>query len=802
MDRKKEYYDRFLGETVDGRYLLEETLGVGGMAVVYKAKDLKENRAVAIKIVKEDYSGDDETLRRIINEWKAVSMLSHPNIVSVYDISVSGDIKYIVLEYIEGISLRDYMDKRGVLSLSEIECFTEQILAALDHAHSKGIVHRDIKPQNILLVKNGYVKVTDFGIAKLPSSQTGTIASDKGIGTVYYISPEQAQSADIDLRSDLYSLGVMMYEMSTGKLPFCDGQEMAVLMMHVSQKPEPPRDIDKKIPRGLETLILCALEKDPDNRYQSAVDMFRELRKLKKNRFATVLTPVQIKKEKRSAANREQNPPSRSFMPVVLGIAIALMIVCIVAVFTVLDRIKIGSLGRESITVPEVTSSFYLTEEEAGGKEPYNQQLTELGITKDYVLTVVFKYTDEYPEGMIIKQEPLGGASRKAPCNLTLTVSLGIEKFILDDYTVMDWRVASTALKSAGYKVEVIRESSVVIPSGFVIATDPVPGSLVEKGGRIMLRVSIGTEGSSVVLPDFAGMSEVEVKKFMDENSLTVGNVVYTRSNTAPGTVLAHNPGPDTVLYTGMAEVSFTVSGGPDFPTLVYPDIRGKTLEEATAELEKYGIRCIPIYVKHSSEAGTVISQSPAPTDEIDRELTEIMVNVSGGESYERNVTMCRVTGFDEESARALIDFCFNGYCVPRVTVRLVRDDAPAGTVIAQKPAEKTKIDTAGGEINIELTVSAGPDYTVTVTVPSVIGMNRDDAVAELDRAGIRAVIVNRASNEEEFSVINQSIAPDTEITALEGTVEIEIYISRGPDYVETEPQTEPQTEPPAEPGV
>jgi len=801
MNKKTEYYERMIGKTIDGRYLLEDLLGIGGMAVVYKAKDIENDRTVAIKIVKDEISGDAETLRRIINEWKAVSMLSHPNIVSVFDISVNGDTKYIVLEYIEGISLREYMDRRGVLSLSEIEGLSEQILAALDHAHSKGIVHRDIKPQNILLVKNGYVKVTDFGIAKIAGTQTATLTSDKGgIGTVFYISPEQAQSAETDARSDLYSLGVMMYEMATGKLPFYDSQEMAVVMMHISQKPEPPRDIDKKIPRGLETLIMCSLEKDPDKRYQSAVDMFRELRKLKKNKYAAILTPVQIAKQKRSIKNRAENPPSKSFTPVVLGIAFALLFVCIVALFTVLDRIKIGSLGSESLTVPNVLDSYYMSEEDIGGKDLYEKQLEDLGLSKDYVITVKYKYTDEYPEGMIMKQEPLGGASRKSPCSITLTVSLGVEKTILEDYTVMDWRVASTALRSAGFSVEAIRESSLVIPSGYVIATDPAPGTLIEKGGRVLLRVSIGTEATSYVIPDFTGKSEVEVKKILDENNLTLGEAVYTRSSEAPGTILSHSPAEGAVVYTGMAEISFVVSGGPDFPTKYYPDVRGMTYDEAEKELEKYGLACIPIYVKHTSEKGTVVSQSPSVTDELSPDLTSVMLNVSGGEEYEKNVSMCRVTGFDLDSAEALIKFCFDGYAVPKVTVKYVRDDSAAGTVVAQKPAEKTKVDTAGGEIEIVLTVSGGPEYTVTVIVPDVTGMTRDEAVVVLDAAGIAAKIVNRASSEDEFTVIGQSEPAEKEITALEGTIVVEIYISRGPGYVETEPVTTPEETTPAEP--
>ena len=793
MKQTAESYESWVGQTVDGRYLLEKELGEGGMAVVFKARDLENDRTVAIKIVKDECLKDSANLRRIFNEWKAISMLSHPNIVSVYGFSVKGPVKYVALEYVEGISLRDYMDKRQVLSTAEIECFSEQILAALDHAHSKGIVHRDIKPQNIMLIKNGYVKVTDFGIAKLPTVDTGTIASEEAIGTAFYISPEQAEGEEIDTRSDLYSLGVMMYEMATGKLPFYDENPMTVLMMHIRNKPEPPRDINRKIPRGLETLIMSAMDKDPEKRYQSAADMFRELRKLKKNPRAALLTPAQVARKKRSEKNREENPPSRAFTPVVLGIAFALMLVCIVAVFTVLDRLKIGSLGRESITVPDVMSQFYLSEEETGDGKVYDQQMKDLGLTSDYAVTVVYKYSAEYPKGMIIKQDPVGGASRKSPCQITITVSLGVEMKILGDYTVTDWRIAQTALRSDGFVVDVMRESSFVIPSGFVIATDPEPGTAVEKGSRVLLRVSIGTEASVWVLPDFSGMSEDEDKKQLDANLITVGEVIYTRSNTLPGTILSQTPEAGAVLYTGNAEVGFTVSGGPDFHTNVYPDVRGMQLAEAAAELEKYGLTAVPIYVKHETERDSVVSQSPAPGSEegVPQEITEVMLNVSGGPDYERNVFMINVCGYSLEDAKIFVEYCLQGFALPEFTVLTVRDDSAPGTVVAQDPAPKAKVDTAGGRVTVVLTVSGGPGYTVTVTVPGVVGLTADEAVKALHDAGISARTVYAASTAPEYTVIAQSSPAGTEITGLQGTASVDITVSRGPSYVE-------ETEPPA----
>ena len=274
--------DKYIGKKLDGRYEIRELIGVGGMANVYKAYDVLENRVVAVKILREEYMNNDEFMRRFRNESRAISLLDHPNIVKVYDVIFSNRIQSIVMEYIDGITLKDYIEQEHVLRWKEALHFTVQILRALQHAHDKGIVHRDIKPQNIMLLSDGTIKITDFGIARFSRSSTKTI-TDKAIGSVHYISPEQASGAFTDARSDIYSVGVMMFEMLTGKLPFEADTLVSVAVKQIQSQPALPRSINPDIPEGLQDIVMRAMQKDADKRYQSAAEMLHDIDEFKKN---------------------------------------------------------------------------------------------------------------------------------------------------------------------------------------------------------------------------------------------------------------------------------------------------------------------------------------------------------------------------------------------------------------------------------------------------------------------------------------------------------------------------------------
>ena len=288
-------WKKHINAVFDGRYKIKDTVGVGGMAVVYEAEDLKTGQTVALKMLKESISDNPQALRRFINESKAVAMMDHANIVKILDVSVKTDHKFIVMEYIKGITLRDYMTKKVRLSWQEASAFIVQILQALDHAHMRGVIHRDIKPQNIMIMEGGFIKVADFGIAKLPNAETVTMI-DHAVGTIYYISPEQARGKKIDPRSDLYSLGVMFYEMLTGELPFMAETSYAIMTKHINEAPTPPKQVVPELPVGIEQIILCSMEKDPTRRYQNASQMLRHIYRIQQNP-ATVFQkqPTQVR---------------------------------------------------------------------------------------------------------------------------------------------------------------------------------------------------------------------------------------------------------------------------------------------------------------------------------------------------------------------------------------------------------------------------------------------------------------------------------------------------------------------------
>ena len=555
-------YEKYVGLVFDNRYRVERIVGIGGMAVVFKATDLLMRRTVAIKILKDEISADEQAVQRFTHEYQAVAMLAHQNIVEIHDASVRRNIKYIVMEYVEGITLKNYMQHREVLNLREIISYTTQILRALDHAHKKGIVHRDIKPQNIMLLKNGVIKVMDFGIAKIPNAETVTM-TDKAIGTVYYISPEQVSGEPTDARSDLYALGVMMYEMATGSLPFSAETPVSVALMHVNDTALPPREVNPNIPVGLEQIISRAMEKDPEARYQSAEEMLNHLLKLRENPKIIFKENKASKKKQKTtvAAAKPKKKTSHSMFPIIMGVTLAFLIVAGVSGYYMIDRLFLNSSMNdyEEVRIPDFVGSLY------------TEELAKWFADSEYYTppVITYTYSDTVEVGKIMDQEPIAEEKRKVlpgkqECEMQLTVSQGPRTITLEDYTVRDYREVESELRKIGLTVKVENVTSEVYTVGYVIRTEPEAGTVLNEDDLVTIYVSHGSDTVNVSVPDFKELSEARALITLMENDLTVGEVTYVKNWRTAGTVFEQSVDPWKQVPK-YSEIDFTVSGGPSY---------------------------------------------------------------------------------------------------------------------------------------------------------------------------------------------------------------------------------------------
>lgn len=553
-----ENYEKYVGMIFDGRYRIQRIIGLGGMAVVFEAEDLLMHRTVAVKMLKEGVGDDATSVKRFINESKAVSMLSHPNIVSIYDVSVREDLKYIVMEHIRGITLKNYMSRKGKLPVREAISFTEQILRALDHAHSKGIIHRDIKPQNIMLLKNGMIKVADFGIAKLPSAETVTV-TDKAIGTVYYISPEQASGKPIDPRSDLYSVGVMLYEMVTGTLPFSADSPVSVALMQIHNTPRPPRALCPELPLGLQQIILRAMEKDPDRRYQSAREMLRHIVALKNNPDTIFnLSGAQKEEEEEDPMPMRKRKEKATMLPIITGVLTAFLLVGAITGFYVMSRV---------IKAQKADAAQTIKVENFVG-QVYNEEM-QASMPAEYHVTVEYRYDEDSEPDTVLEQDPKPGEQRnviagKQYCELTLTLSRGAQSFALENYAILDARMVSLEMERLGLKSTVTEEYNDTVLEGYVIRTEPAAGETVTSGDMITLVVSKGQKVEYVSVPDFRGMARADALRLLYSTPLSLGKVTYVKSELEEGSVVSQSRPVGTQVPSGAA-VDFEVSAGSQY---------------------------------------------------------------------------------------------------------------------------------------------------------------------------------------------------------------------------------------------
>ena len=585
--------ENYVGKTLNGRYEIQEIIGVGGMAVVYKAYDNIDDRIVAVKILKEEFLANEEFRRRFKNESKAIAVLSHPNIVKVYDVSYGDRIQFIVMECVDGITLKEYIQQQGVINYKEAVFFVTQILRALQHAHDKGIVHRDIKPQNIMLLENGAIKVTDFGIARFSSSETRTM-TDSTIGSVHYISPEQARGDITDDKADIYSVGVMLYEMLTGKLPFESDNTVSVAIMQLQQDPVKPREINPSIPVGLEQIVLKAMQKNINDRYQSAAEMLLDLEEFRrnpsisfdydyKNNEPTKYIPNitnSIKKVDPVVDEEEEEPEVRNrTIPILIGIITGLVVVLAVA-FGVL--FKLGYLsGNSQIKVPNFIGAIY-DEEEFETKYP------------DLTFDISEKVDTSVTPNQIISQTPEKGTKidpKKTIIELVVATNTELVE-IPDDLIGIDYVSAVTKLTSLGFNVkekEVEQKDYPGIAAGTVVSVNPKGGNKVSANSTVTLEyVSYDeTKEKLVIVPDVSNLDEASAKKVLTSSGFTVSvnseysdtiSKGYVISNTFKGSKIPSGSNVTITVSKGkLVEQSITI-------TVTLPEYTGQGAVTATLD--------------------------------------------------------------------------------------------------------------------------------------------------------------------------------------------------------------------------
>ena len=567
--------DQYIGKMLDDRYEILELIGSGGMANVYKARCHRLNRLVAIKILKSDLADNADFRRRFHDESQAVAQLSHANIVSVYDVSTNPDREYIVMELIDGITLKQYMERRGRMDWRESLHFITQIMRGLSHAHSRGIIHRDIKPQNIMVLRDGSVKVADFGIACLANQ--GQTLTQEALGSVHYISPEQARGDRIDARSDIYSAGVVLYEMLTGRLPFEGDSAVSVAIQHLSSVPLAPRDIDPSIPEPLELICMKAMNSDPNKRYASADAMIEDLEKFRRDPsvdmdyirqeltapaadteptmpLPTAQVASAVKKhtgELRREREEEEEPPRRDKKSIAI---IAGIFAAAVLLVVLLFKLILGDFGpagsNKSYPVPDIR-----------GKTVEDAQ--EMEGVKDIFLIEVqgTRTTEEYQPGQIVEQDPTAGRTRKSNLVIQVYVAAEPEKVPMKDLVGMEYRQARVLLTDMGLDLKITTEtvSSDKYGADAVIETVPAADEPLVAGQTVILRVSTGPE--TVTVPTFTGQDIANAVQNAQDLGLTVGEITYDTFSFAPqGQVIEQSIDP-TSEVPGGTKISFTVSG-------------------------------------------------------------------------------------------------------------------------------------------------------------------------------------------------------------------------------------------------
>lgn len=553
--------DKYIGKILDDRYEIIELIGSGGMANVYKALCHRLNRYDAVKIMRDETAANTELRRRFRAESQAVAMLSHPNIVSVYDVSHNDDVEYIVMELIDGITLKQYLQKKSVLDPAEVLDFTIQTAKALEHAHSKGIIHRDIKPQNIMLLKDGMIKVADFGIASLEN----TVEENNGetVGSVHYIAPEQARGEAPDARSDIYSLGIVMYEMLTGRLPYVGNSDVEVAVKHMNTDPVTPRDIVPSIPEELERICLKAMNSNIDERYQTASEMLADLEQYKAQSLA-----AHVLEDSEAVLIDSEEPPrrraqrSRRSKKIALSSGILAVLLFVIIGFVFLNGYFLKDLFSDPVKVK--VDNFV-------GRY-YEDVINDKDYKKIYDFKVTFKVDLEHEYGIILSQDPESGRSKTvSDKGSKIVVELVCAAETVDDqkrllkvpYIVNHEREeAISMVQDAGFTYTLEQAPSDSITKGYVISTDPVAGAAADEGSEIKIIISTGPETVMTKVPQLKGLSKDAAIAKIESSNLSIGSISTAESDLDAGTVIDQNIAAGTQIEEH-TKISITVSSGP-----------------------------------------------------------------------------------------------------------------------------------------------------------------------------------------------------------------------------------------------
>lgn len=605
--------DKYSGKKLDGRYEIHELIGTGGMAMVYRAYDTLDDRTVAIKILKDEFSANDEFIRRFKNESKAIAVLNHPNIVKVYDVSFGDVIQYIVMEYIDGITLKEYMElQNNDISWKEAVLFTTQILQALEHAHSKGIVHRDIKPQNIMLLQDGTIKVTDFGIARFSSVETRTM-TDKAIGSVHYIAPEQAKGELTDGKTDIYSVGVMLYEMLAGRLPFEADNAVSVAIMQLQEAPRPIRDIRPEVPEGIAEITIKAMQKNPKLRYQSAREMLDDIELFKQN--PSIVFEYNYMTQTGSGdkaddssdtrgsvadnaykdeygkyaeeAEKPKSPVGSIFAGIITSFVLVAIVCCILGAFQACQ-----SQSAESVDIPNLVG---MNVDEVINSDDYS-----------FNFETVNSFDPNQAIGTILRQSPEAGAKQiKENSTITLTVNSTSTVVSVPNVQGSPYEDALTRISDRNLKAEVVYVENNDTALDMVIDTSPKPGSEVEVDSVVKVFVSGEQSDENVTIPNVIGQTLTDAVYTLESLGFEVDYEYNEEVDKPADTVLAQSPGYDvdvepgytvTLLVARGIDKSRTCILNVDLPTDVEDSVFVRVTVDGIVN-EEYSQTVIPAYV-------------------------------------------------------------------------------------------------------------------------------------------------------------------------------------------------------------